>query len=81
MTTDSAAASKAAGAPPPRWVLKAVTRSHVFLHRLTGGRLFNRLARWSPEEPRLVPQPGEIPRDRGEPPGTPSRPQGSSRQP
>jgi deazaflavin-dependent oxidoreductase (nitroreductase family) len=43
MTTDSTAASKAAGAPPPRWVLKAVTRSHVFLHRLTGGRLFNRL--------------------------------------
>jgi deazaflavin-dependent oxidoreductase (nitroreductase family) len=29
------------GKPPPRWVLKSVTRVHVFLHRLTGG--LNRL--------------------------------------
>ncbi len=43
MTTESAATSTGAGAPPPRWVVKAVTRLHVFLHRLTGGRLFNRL--------------------------------------
>ncbi len=42
MTTESAATSTGAGAPPPRWVVKAVTRLHVFLHRLTGGRLFNR---------------------------------------
>ena len=41
MTTEPAA--KAAGAPPPRWVLKAMTRTHLFLHRLTGGRLFNSL--------------------------------------
>lgn len=33
-----------AGAPPPRWVLKAMTRTHVFLHRASGGRLFNTLA-------------------------------------
>lgn len=32
------------GKPPPRWVLKAMTRTHVFLHRLTGGRFFNKLA-------------------------------------
>jgi deazaflavin-dependent oxidoreductase (nitroreductase family) len=32
------------GKPPPRWVLKAVTRTHVLLHRLSGGRLFNKLA-------------------------------------
>ena len=43
MTTESAAASKTAGAPPPRWIVKAMTRTHVFLHRLTGGRLFNSL--------------------------------------
>jgi deazaflavin-dependent oxidoreductase (nitroreductase family) len=31
------------GRPPPRWVLKAATRTHVFLHRLSGGRWFNQL--------------------------------------
>jgi len=31
------------GAPPPRWILKAVTRTHVLLHRLSGGRAFNKL--------------------------------------
>jgi deazaflavin-dependent oxidoreductase (nitroreductase family) len=31
------------GKQPPRWILKAVTRSHVFLHRLSGGRFFNQL--------------------------------------
>jgi deazaflavin-dependent oxidoreductase (nitroreductase family) len=39
MTNEPAAASK--GAPPPRWLMKAVTRLHVSLNRLTGGRLFN----------------------------------------
>ncbi len=29
---------------PPRWILKAVTRTHVFLHRLSGGRFLNKLA-------------------------------------
>ena len=29
------------GKSPPRWILKALTRSHVFLNRLTGGRMFN----------------------------------------
>lgn len=32
------------GKPPPRWVLKAVTRAHVFLHRLSGGRILNEFA-------------------------------------
>ncbi len=41
MTTESTATSTGAGALPPRWVLKAVTRLHVLLHRLTGGRLLN----------------------------------------
>jgi deazaflavin-dependent oxidoreductase (nitroreductase family) len=44
MTTKSSAPSTGAGAPLPRWVVKAVTRLHVFLSRLTGGRLFNSLA-------------------------------------
>ena len=39
MTTDRATPSK--GTPPPRWLIKAVTRLHVLLNRLTGGRLFN----------------------------------------
>lgn len=41
MTTESTATSTGAGALPPRWVLKGVTRLHVLLHRLTGGRLLN----------------------------------------
>ena len=40
MTTDTPAAS---GKPPPRRVLKTVTRNYDFLHRITGGRLFNKL--------------------------------------
>ena len=43
MATDDAAPS-GSGTLPPRWVLKTFTRVHVFLHRLTGGRLFNKLA-------------------------------------
>ena len=42
MTTESPTAA-GAGALPPRWVVKAVTRLHVFLNRLTGGRLLNSL--------------------------------------
>ena len=30
-------------AAPPRWAIKAMTRTHVFLNRLTGGRWFNSL--------------------------------------
>ncbi len=41
MTTEPAAASRDAGAPPPRWLVKAWTRLHVFLHRASGGRLLN----------------------------------------
>lgn len=40
MTTETAK-----GQGPPRWILKAITRTHVFLHRLTGGRMFNRLGK------------------------------------
>ena len=43
MTTESATTEEK-GPPAPRWVLKTMTRVHVFLHRLTGGRAFNTLA-------------------------------------
>jgi len=33
------------GQPPPRWILKAMTRTHVLLHRATGGRMFNKLGK------------------------------------
>ncbi len=32
------------GSPPPRWVLKLVTRVHVFLSRVSGGRLGNTIS-------------------------------------
>lgn len=38
MTSESSAPSST-GKPPPRWVLKIMTRMHVFLHRITGGGL------------------------------------------
>jgi deazaflavin-dependent oxidoreductase (nitroreductase family) len=34
---------RSAGAPPPRWLLKAFTRTHVLLNRLSGGALFNKM--------------------------------------
>jgi deazaflavin-dependent oxidoreductase (nitroreductase family) len=40
---EPATASRDVGTPLPRWLVKAVTRLHVFLNRLTGGRLFNTL--------------------------------------
>lgn len=43
MATEPAAPPQATGSPPPRWAVKAITRAHVFLHRLTGGRYFNSL--------------------------------------
>ena len=42
-TPSEASAPVDKGSPPPRWALKAVTRMHVALHRMTGGRLFNTL--------------------------------------
>lgn len=39
---EATASDPAKGRVPPRWVLKTVTRIHVFLHRLTGG--LNKLA-------------------------------------
>lgn len=38
-----AATAKDNGQPPPRWILKIVTRLHVLLNRISGGRLFNTL--------------------------------------
>jgi F420H(2)-dependent quinone reductase len=34
---------KPTGSVPPKWAVKALTRTHVFLSRLTGGRWFNSL--------------------------------------
>ena len=42
--SESRNTSSGSGAPPPRWVLKAMTRIHVALHRLSGGRWFNALS-------------------------------------
>ena len=41
--TDASKPTPDTGRPPPRWLLKGVTRIHVLLHRLSGGRWFNRL--------------------------------------
>lgn len=41
MTSNPANTSAAAGKSPPRWLIKAFTRIHIILHRLTGGSLFN----------------------------------------
>jgi F420H(2)-dependent quinone reductase len=35
---------KIAEKSPPRWILKFVSKAHVFLNRLTGGRAFNTLS-------------------------------------
>jgi deazaflavin-dependent oxidoreductase (nitroreductase family) len=43
--TSEAPTKASTGKPPPRWILKTMTRTHVFLHRLSGGRFFNKLAR------------------------------------
>ena len=40
MATDTPPSS---GKPLPRWVLKTMTRAHVLLNGLSGGRLFNQL--------------------------------------
>jgi deazaflavin-dependent oxidoreductase (nitroreductase family) len=41
MTTS--APSKSAGNAPPKWLVRAMTHTHVFLNRLSGGLLFNQL--------------------------------------
>ena len=43
MTTETAQAS-GSGKVPPRWAMKAMTRIHVILHRLSGGKLLNTLS-------------------------------------
>lgn len=35
--------TKTDGKSPPRWLLKAMTKTHVFLANATGGRAFNKL--------------------------------------
>lgn len=35
--------AEAQGQPPPRWLLKAFTRINVWVYRLSGGRLMNKL--------------------------------------
>lgn len=40
---NSASENKPAGQPPPRWLVKSFTRLHLVLHRLSGGRWFNKL--------------------------------------
>ena len=42
-TPSEANAAQDKGGLPPRWVLKTVTRMHVALPRLSGGRFFNTL--------------------------------------
>lgn len=42
-TPSEANAAQDKGGLPPRWLLKTVTRMHVALHRLSGGRLLNTL--------------------------------------
>jgi len=43
MTDQTESPANDLGKPPPRWVLKTMTRTHVLLHRLCGGRWFNTL--------------------------------------
>ena len=44
MTDESGKTSKSAGKHPPRWAVKGMTRVHMMLHKLTGGKGFNSLA-------------------------------------
>jgi len=43
--SSTASGAKDSGAAPPRWAVKAMTRTHVALHKLSGGRLFNKLGK------------------------------------
>ena len=44
MSDPDAGDEKDLGRPPPRWLLKALTRLKVFVYRASGGRLMNKLA-------------------------------------
>ena len=44
MTIEQSATDKDSGRPPPKWVLKTFTRFNVWVYRLSGGRLMNKLA-------------------------------------
>ena len=39
--TDSDKTTASASSAPPRWIVKSMTRLHMMLHGLTGGRMFN----------------------------------------
>ena len=43
MSKSAPAASPASGKLPPKWALKLISRTHVALNRLSGGRAFNTL--------------------------------------
>jgi deazaflavin-dependent oxidoreductase (nitroreductase family) len=32
------------GLNPPKWILKTMSRTHIFLNKITGGKMFNTLA-------------------------------------
>ena len=36
--------SEVTGVNPPKWILKTMSRTHIFLNKLTRGKLFNTLA-------------------------------------
>ena len=42
-TTEPGESIEDLGKPPPRWILKAFTRLNVWVYRLSGGRLMNKL--------------------------------------
>ena len=42
-STPTSEPSKTESKPPPRWAIKLMTKTHVFLNRLSGGRAFNQL--------------------------------------
>ena len=42
--SDGRESSSDNGSPPPRWLLKAMTKLNVFVYTLSGGRLMNKLA-------------------------------------
>lgn len=44
MTTDPNVSKEDRGALPPRWIMKLATRVHVFLHRISSGKMFNQIA-------------------------------------
>jgi len=44
MMTAERESTSGRGGPPPRWLLKAMTRLNVFVYTISGGRVMNKLA-------------------------------------